>query len=195
MMVGREARTLYSSDREAACRRRCRLCRVEGLRRAVATRATRTRPCLHDVDLEVRAARSSASPAWSAPGAPRSPARSSAPIRSHTRAVLIDGQEVRIRSPRDAIRHGIGLVPEDRKQQALFLRSPSARISRIAALDQLHAAGWVVDEARETRWSAGLPRAAEHPNGEPGPDSSPISRAATSRRSCWRAGWRSARRC
>ena len=35
--------------------------------------------------------------------------------------VLIDGREVDIRSPQDAIRHGIGLVPEDRKQQALFL--------------------------------------------------------------------------
>ena len=30
-------------------------------------------------------------------------------------------QPVDIRSPREAIRHGIGLVPEDRKQQALFL--------------------------------------------------------------------------
>ena len=35
--------------------------------------------------------------------------------------VFVDGRQVRIRSPRDAIRHGIGLVPEDRKQQALFL--------------------------------------------------------------------------
>ena len=35
--------------------------------------------------------------------------------------VLVDGRQVRIRSPQNAIRHGIGLVPEDRKQQALFL--------------------------------------------------------------------------
>ena len=35
--------------------------------------------------------------------------------------VIINGREVHIRSPQDAIRHGIGLVPEDRKQQALFL--------------------------------------------------------------------------
>ena len=35
--------------------------------------------------------------------------------------VFVDGRKVRIRSPQDAIRHGIGLVPEDRKQQALFL--------------------------------------------------------------------------
>ena len=35
--------------------------------------------------------------------------------------VLIGGVPVAINSPQDAIRHGIGLVPEDRKQQALFL--------------------------------------------------------------------------
>src|SRR5215212_5944983 len=35
--------------------------------------------------------------------------------------ILVDGQPVRIRSPRAAIRMGIGLVPEDRKLQALVL--------------------------------------------------------------------------
>lgn len=35
--------------------------------------------------------------------------------------VLVGGKSVTIRSPADAIAHGIGLVPEDRKQQALFL--------------------------------------------------------------------------
>lgn len=35
--------------------------------------------------------------------------------------ILIDGQPVTIRTPRDAIRHGIGLVPEDRKLQGLVL--------------------------------------------------------------------------
>jgi inositol transport system ATP-binding protein len=35
--------------------------------------------------------------------------------------VFVDRRQVQIRSPQDAIRHGIGLVPEDRKQQALFL--------------------------------------------------------------------------
>jgi len=36
-------------------------------------------------------------------------------------SILIEGRPVRIASPRDAIAQGIGLVPEDRKQQALFL--------------------------------------------------------------------------
>ena len=35
--------------------------------------------------------------------------------------ILIDGRTVDVRSPAAAIRHGIGLVPEDRKQQALIL--------------------------------------------------------------------------
>jgi len=34
--------------------------------------------------------------------------------------ILIDGRPVTLRSPHDAIRRGIGLVPEDRKSQGLF---------------------------------------------------------------------------
>ena len=36
-------------------------------------------------------------------------------------AIYVDGHPVNIKSPRDAIAHGLGFVPEDRKQQALFL--------------------------------------------------------------------------
>lgn len=35
--------------------------------------------------------------------------------------MLIDGTEVRLNSPSDAIRHGIGYVPEDRLAEGLFL--------------------------------------------------------------------------
>lgn len=35
--------------------------------------------------------------------------------------ILVDGERVSIRSPIDAVAAGIGLVPEDRKQQGLFL--------------------------------------------------------------------------
>ena len=35
--------------------------------------------------------------------------------------ILIDGKPVRIRSPRDALRNGIGLIPENRKEEGCFL--------------------------------------------------------------------------
>jgi len=35
--------------------------------------------------------------------------------------IWVDGKRVTINSPADAIRHGIGLLPEDRKGQGLFL--------------------------------------------------------------------------
>jgi inositol transport system ATP-binding protein len=47
-------------------------------------------------------------------------------------AIEISGSAVRLRTPRDAIRLGIGLVTEDRKQQGLFL-SHSNRINFSAA--------------------------------------------------------------
>ena len=65
-------------------------------------------------------------------------------------AIAIDGRPVTIRSPRDAIRHGIGLVPEDRKQQALFLTLAIRSNISIAALDRLTRWQAVVDERAET---------------------------------------------
>ncbi len=44
-------------------------------------------------------------------------------LRPATAGVIhLDGREVKIRRPAEAIRHGIGFVPEDRKAQGLFLR-------------------------------------------------------------------------
>lgn len=37
--------------------------------------------------------------------------------------IYVEGQKVRITSPEDAIKLGIGLIPEDRKQQGVILRS------------------------------------------------------------------------
>ncbi len=65
--------------------------------------------------------------------------------------ILIDGREVRIRSPLDAIRAGIGLVPEDRKQQALFLALAVRSNVSIAALGQLCRVLGLVDGTAEDR--------------------------------------------
>jgi inositol transport system ATP-binding protein len=65
--------------------------------------------------------------------------------------VLIDGEPVDIRSPQDAIRHGIGLVPEDRKQQALFLSLGVRTNLSMAAHDRIVRAGVFIDEGAERR--------------------------------------------
>jgi ribose transport system ATP-binding protein len=38
-----------------------------------------------------------------------------------TGEILLDGQPITIRSPRDALRYGIGLIPENRKEEGCFL--------------------------------------------------------------------------
>ena len=64
--------------------------------------------------------------------------------------VIIDGTPVPIGSPQDAIRHGIGLVPEDRKQQALFLALARRACNlSMAALDRIAALGVFIDERAE----------------------------------------------
>jgi inositol transport system ATP-binding protein len=55
----------------------------------------------------------------------------------------IDGQRVEIATPQDAIACGIGLVPEDRQQQALFLDLAVRENLSIAALDKLLRFGFV----------------------------------------------------
>jgi inositol transport system ATP-binding protein len=64
--------------------------------------------------------------------------------------VLVEGAPVDIRSPREAIRNGIGLVPEDRKQQALFLSLAIRMNLSMASLASLGKWRLFVDESRET---------------------------------------------
>jgi inositol transport system ATP-binding protein len=63
--------------------------------------------------------------------------------------ISVDGSAVTIRSPIDAIRHGIGLVPEDRKQQALFLELAVRHNLAISSLKQLSWAKWFVSDRAE----------------------------------------------
>ena len=62
---------------------------------------------------------------------------------------LVDGKPVAIGSPRDAIRHGIGLVPEDRKQQALFLELAIRTNLSIAAHDRITSFGIFISGGKE----------------------------------------------
>ena len=63
--------------------------------------------------------------------------------------VAVDGAAVDLRSPEGAIRAGIGLVPEDRKQQALFLALAVRLNLSIAALGHLTSRFGFVDERAE----------------------------------------------
>jgi len=66
--------------------------------------------------------------------------------------ICVDGKQRHIRSPKDAINAGIGLCPEDRKEQGLVLgRSVQDNIS-ITVLRQLSKAG-VIDRKAERKMS------------------------------------------
>jgi len=51
---------------------------------------------------------------------PPSPEHCLAPLRQKKGTILVDGREVAINKPTDAMRNGIGYVPEDRKMLGLF---------------------------------------------------------------------------
>jgi ribose transport system ATP-binding protein len=57
--------------------------------------------------------------------------------------VAINGEKVRIRSPRDAVRHGVGLalVPEDRKTEGLLLAMSTRDNLTLASLRRISAGG------------------------------------------------------
>src|SRR5512134_899472 len=52
-------------------------------------------------------------------------------------AILIDGKEVQIHSPADAVAHGIGWVPEDRKQHGLVLGMDIKQNTTLAILRRI----------------------------------------------------------
>ncbi|MBL8878770.1 MAG: sugar ABC transporter ATP-binding protein [Phycisphaerales bacterium] len=58
-------------------------------------------------------------------------------------AVRLEGRVIQVRSPRDAIRCGIGLLPEDRKLQGLILSMNCRENTSLALLDRLRSAGFV----------------------------------------------------
>ena len=103
-------------------------------------------------------------------------------------AIRIDGKPVRFSGPRDAMTHGIGLVPEDRKKQALFLRLAIRTNMTIAAQDQV-SRGWFIDERREDTLVDEFRRQLSIRMASPIRPRA-FSRAAISRRSCSHAGLR-----
>ena len=63
--------------------------------------------------------------------------------------IFVDGSLAKIKTPFDAIRHGVGLVPEDRKQQALFLAQSIRANLSIAVQDRISWLRIFVDRRKE----------------------------------------------
>jgi inositol transport system ATP-binding protein len=68
-----------------------------------------------------------------------------------TGQLYLNGESVSIKSPRDAIRLGIALVPEDRKQQALFLNQSIRHNVSLTQLPKLSRFKYFVDRVAENR--------------------------------------------
>ena len=147
LMVGREVSSLYSRRNDAAFGEVALA--VEGLSRRGSSRDP-SATVLADVSLSVR--RGEILGVAGLVGAGRTEMARAVfgadPFDSG--AIFVDGKPVRIFSPQEAIRHGIGLVPEDRKQQALFLSLAIRMNLSMASLDRVSKWGVFIDEAKES---------------------------------------------
>lgn len=63
--------------------------------------------------------------------------------RRESGEIVIEGEVVRIDSPQDAIAHGIGLLPEDRKEQGLILSMAVRQNMSLVDLEQFTRFGFV----------------------------------------------------
>ncbi len=70
--------------------------------------------------------------------------------RKHSGTVLLNGEECVIRSPRDAVRLGLGLVPENRIAQGLILSASVARNITLPTIHRMRKHG-LIDEKQEQR--------------------------------------------
>lgn len=57
--------------------------------------------------------------------------------------VFLDGKEANIKGTRDAVRHGIALIPEERKEQGLVLGQSVLDNVALAVLDLYSSLGWI----------------------------------------------------
>jgi len=69
-------------------------------------------------------------------------------IRPDKGAIYLNGRKIKIKSPRDAIDNGIGLVTEDRKREGLILGLSVKKNTTLPSLDRLTRMG-LVPEKRE----------------------------------------------
>jgi ABC-type sugar transport system ATPase subunit len=77
--------------------------------------------------------------------------------RKGSGTIEVDGKPVRIRSPRDAVRAGVVMLPEDRKSQGLLMLRSIADNMTLPHLRSVSWA-WILDPARERRAAYALMR-------------------------------------
>jgi ABC-type sugar transport system ATPase subunit len=146
LMVGREVNALYTHRK--AERAGSVALRIENLSRR-GDAADENATVLHDVTFEVRHGEILGLAGLVGAGRTET-VRSIFGADPFDRGrILIDGREVTIRSPRDAIRLGIGLVPEDRKRQALFLALAVKANLSMAAHKHIGRWGLFIDDRQE----------------------------------------------
>lgn len=66
--------------------------------------------------------------------------------------IFLDGKEIRIRSPRDSIREGIGLLPEDRKTQGVLLELSIRNNITLGCLKQFRKAMGYLSKKEEVKF-------------------------------------------
>jgi inositol transport system ATP-binding protein len=145
MMVGRSADQLYRRPATRHAPGPVRLAVKNLGNKGVATHGT----VLHDIDLEVRQGEILGIAGLVGAGRTEFARAVFGADPVVTGEVFLDGKRLAIRGPRDAIRAGIGLVPEDRKLQALFLSQAVRSNFSIAALAQFLRLGVFVRERAE----------------------------------------------
>lgn len=73
--------------------------------------------------------------------------------RASAGRVQVDGRDANIRNPRDAMAHGIALVPEDRQHEGLLMPMTLAENGGLAALRSISRGGWRRDADESGRVS------------------------------------------
>lgn len=122
---------------------------VPGSSRTVLTVRGASRPgCFHDVDLRLRAGEILGVTGLLGSGRDTLALALFGLLPMTSGTVTIDGAEVTLDSPRTAMRHGIGYVPEDRLTEGLFLDHSIAANIIIRTVDSLRNRMGLLDSQR-----------------------------------------------
>jgi ABC-type sugar transport system ATPase subunit len=135
LMVGRDLSAMFARERHEPGEV---VLSVRGL----------TNEDVHDIDLDVRAGEVVALAGLVGAGRSELARTIVGDLPTISGTMELAGRSFAPRSPRDAVRAGIGLAPEERKAQALLMRRSVRDNASLAVLDRL-SRGHIVDRRRE----------------------------------------------